>query len=181
MQYLSGLNNLEDINEFQTRWKAYYQYLEEISGYLPTEARYFAQAGWHWDHIDHRCPHDSWLETLEIKEYPTNNADRRRRVDIHLLLLGPYHDGYISLYYPDVRCYRVGTFESNPKDSGNCSLEGHGDWLIDEIVLSKDGYPVHEIQFDSCELNWYIEAHNIVYEWRPIQGEACSLDRMREV
>lgn len=137
---------------------AYKKYLESVKERLPLSAFEFAAAAWHYDHTDHRCPHDSWVESLTIHETGRAERLRDRSVRISILLLGAFHDGHLSLNYTDVHLYSL----TSPKAGA-----GHRDWLIDEIQLSENGLVLHEVLF-SNNAHWLIEAKDILFEWRPI-------------
>jgi hypothetical protein len=179
MRHLHNILAIHDLDEYRNRWNEYDRYVESISPLLPPGARYFINAPWHWDHSDHRCPHDAWLEKLEIREIYSPDEPETRTVDIYLKLLGAYHDGYIILHYTGVRYYKLDMSRGSVFNT-SCGVEaGHNDWYIDEVSLSDDGLPVHEIQFLSSEEVWYIEAQDIVYEWFPIEGNSSNIENMK--
>jgi len=178
MRYLKDIPAISNLNDFHSRWNEYYRYLSDISQRLPEGARYFANADWHWDFADHRCPHDAWLKKIEINENRMLDVPQSATVNINIALLGAYHDGYILLHYFGVRSYKFDTSRSNILNIDLGVANGHGDWYMDEISLSDDGFPVHEIQFTSSETCWSIEAEDIVYEWLPVQGNYCNIENM---
>ncbi len=151
--------------EITVLYKKYRDYLESVKGRIPKAAFSFATADWHYNHEDHRCPHDSWLETLTIDEPASGKRSEIRDIKIHARLLGSHHDGHIELTYEKVKSYSLNTpfeFKMPPRVD-----VGHGDWLIDEIRLSDNGFVVHEIVF-SRGSRWIIECEDILYEWKPI-------------
>lgn len=125
----------------------------------------FASADWYLDPSDHRCPHDAWLETLEISEPAEGERKEKRQTAITVRLLGAYHDGHIVFRYVGVRKYSVA--------SGSCE-HGLGDWLRDELSLSSEGLMVHRIVWAGFgpeeESQWSIEADGVSYEWIPKKG-----------
>lgn len=124
----------------------------------------FATAAWYSDHNDHRCPHDSWLESLEFTEPAVGDRQEQRKTAITLKLLGAYHDGHILFHYSRVTSYQLG--------SEACG-RGVGDWLHDELSVAESGFLRHRITWcfgPSKESHWVIEAEDITYEWVP---ESC--------
>jgi hypothetical protein len=49
------------------RAAAYKNYLVTVSAHLPDETREFLLSDWYYSDV-HRCPHDAWVESLEIFE-----------------------------------------------------------------------------------------------------------------
>ncbi len=125
---------------------------------LPT----FALAEWYRDPRDHRCPHDGWLEAVEITEPATGERSQIRTTAVTIRLLGAYHDGYVVLRYFRVQSYSL------MAESGAAGL---GDWLKDEFSLSHDGLIVHRIHWSGhgpqTEAVWVFKAREITYEWVP--------------
>lgn len=142
----------------------YFPYLDLVKERMPKDAYHFAKADWHYDPTDHRCPHDSWLESISITEISSGERHEiRNNIEIKILLLGSYHDGFIELIYKNVFNYILEKpAKINSKDSKNI---GHGDWLTDELTLSDDGHVIHEIQFVVGK--WIIESANVMYRWLP--------------
>ena len=126
-----------------------------MSGHIPE----FASSDWYSDPTDHRCPHDAWLESFEIREPSTGSRSELRRTVIIVRLLGSYHDGQIILTYDGV----VG-FSSSSRDS----REGLGDWLKDGFKLSGDGLILHRVDWERG--SWTIEAESVTYEWIQKEG-----------
>ena len=157
MQFFSTPGVRIEIAELLERFKVYREYLQSIKDRLPSSAFEFATAAWHYDYRDHRCPHDSWVESLTIGEASKEGRLHDRSLYISMRLLGAFHDGHILLSYLDVQTYLL----DNPK-----TLSGHGDWLVDEIRLSETGLVLHEVLF-STGSRWLIQAKDISCEWRP--------------
>ncbi|CBL45410.1 hypothetical protein HDN1F_18270 [gamma proteobacterium HdN1] len=135
-------------------WEAYQEYLLSVSGRLPASAYDFASAEWHYNFLDHRCPHDAWVESITIYEDSIGDRSEIRQLHIKTTLLGAYHDGYIEIVHIDVKKYRI-----------NSDSFVHGDWLYDEVRLGDDGAVVHEIEFSKANL--YVECSDIRSLWVP--------------
>ena len=121
----------------------------------------FATAAWYRDPSDHRCPHDAWLEAIEISEPATGERKEKRRTAITIRLLGAYHDGEIVYRYSGVSSYAIG---------GAASKDGIGDWLRDEVSVCDVGLLRHRITWcigPATESAWEIVAEGISYEWNP--------------
>jgi hypothetical protein len=140
----------------------YFEYIEELKDKFPKAALEFATAEWHYNPENHRCLHDSWLESLSIDEVGRGSRFEIREVSLKLRLFGAYHDGYTELVYSDLRHYEINLLQT--KISPHI---GHGDWLDDEIRLSSDGYILHEIEFSSGK-NWRIESKGFEHSWKPL-------------
>ena len=78
------------------QWRAYEQRLAKIAKRLPDSAREYALAEWRNNPQDHRCPHDSWLEHVIVREPSSGERAQHRKLEIEVRLLGVYHDGYIE-------------------------------------------------------------------------------------
>ncbi len=121
----------------------------------------FATAPWYSDPSDHRCPHDAWLESLQITEPGLGERREQRKTAVTLKLLGPYHDGHILFHYAGVTAHQL--------SSESCG-RGIGDWLHDEFAVSESGLLTHRITWclgPSQKSHWLIEAENVRYEWVP--------------
>lgn len=155
-------NKSEDV---ATLYERYRQYLHSIKDRVPAAAYSFATADWHYNPQDHRCPHDSWLESLTICEPAVGERLESREIEIRACLLGAFQDGHIELTYKRVKSYSLDApfeFENPPR-----VRVGHGDWLIDEVRLSDRGFVIHEVMF-SRGSHWVIECEDILYEWKPL-------------
>lgn len=153
--------------EISRCFATYRDYLESMRARLPSGAYSFAQAEWHYDVDDSRCPHDAWLEALEIYEerIPDNTSQRHTRIKMQLL--GAYHDGYITLHHQDVSYYSLSKGpDPNP---GTEAFNFHGDWLIDEVYLSDEGLVVHDIEFANSA-RWVIHCKDIEYVWERFES-----------
>ena len=143
-----------------TAFANYKSYLKENETHFPSSAFELANSDWFYNFDDHKCPHDAWLEKIEIIEPATGKNSENREVAIKIRLLGAYHDGYIELYYPKVFRYQFNV------PAGD---KGHGDWRYDEFRLSENGHLIHEIEWREYTntSRWIIEASDIEYIWEP--------------
>jgi hypothetical protein len=153
----------------QARFKAYQKELRSQEKRMPRRAYEFATADWHYDHNDPRCPHDAWVDSLEVSEPSSGERSEVRSLEIRVELLGAYHDGRIRLTYSGVRQYSL--FQPRHEVRVPAPSRGHGDWLVDEISVSSSSRPehllvVHEIVFANGG-TWTIESADILYEWLP--------------
>jgi hypothetical protein len=122
----------------------------------------FAHEAWYRDPSDHRCPHDAWLEALEVSEPATGKRSEARKTAITVRLLGAYQDGHIIFRYTGVTKYSL--------EGGSCR-RGLGDWLEDTFSVDEAGQFVHRITWagfgSSEESKWSIESEGVTYEWTP--------------
>ena len=154
----------DDLAEFDARHSQYREYLVTCRDRFPSSTYEFATANWRLDPSDHRCPHDSWVESLMLFEPSSGERRENRGLEIHVRLLGAYHDGYLSLVYSGVLSYTLDT----PSDFALPPYGvGHGDWLVDEVRLSDRGHVLHEIEF-SRGSRWVIECRDIMYRWEEL-------------
>lgn len=102
------------------------------------------------------------METLRIEEPSSGERHQIRGLNIHLRILGAYHDGFLDLTYENVRGYTL-------QYASSIYCGAHGDWLRDEVRLSEDGTVVHEIVFASGA-RWLIECEDIFNKWLPFDG-----------
>jgi hypothetical protein len=167
IKFLKNYWSNDNLSQMKDSYENYYKYLDSIKNRLSLNVYEFAKADWHYDPMNHKCPHDSWLESLEIKESSVDGNVRVRSNSINVVLLGAYHDGKISIKYNDVVNYsferNVAAADSNPN---GFFKNGHGDWLIDEFSISDDGFIVHYIEF-SNGVNWEIHFQDFKFEWIP--------------
>jgi len=121
----------------------------------------FATEAWYRDPSDHRCPHDAWLESIEISEPAEGQRHELRTTSIIIRLLGAYHDGHVVFRYSGVRSYSL---------VARASSHGLRDWLSDSFAASGESI-VHEIAWsgasDGQQAHWRIEARDIQFEWIP--------------
>lgn len=162
-------NSYSSPSEVRHVFEEYRQYLNSVKSLMPPGAYEFATAEWHYDPSDHRCPHDSWLESLTIEERELPSCGPLRGLTISVVLLGAYHDGQIEIMYSDVTSYQL----SNIVAAGSSQDDKHihhgspGDWLIDEIRMSDEGGTVvHHVEFRN-DAKWIIRSSDISVTWTP--------------
>ena len=139
----------------------YQEYLQSLRSQFPPKAFSVATADWYHDVSDHRCPHDAWLEGLNVRESGIGPRTATRSVQLTLRLLGAYHDGHLEFHYTDVTAYRCELVENG--------APGHADWRYGESRLSKGGRVLHEIEWWNRDRTgtWLIEAADIDLRWIP--------------
>jgi len=170
-QFVSGmrfLNNKDSATpqEISMCFDAYARHLDEKKGVFPQNAFEFASSTWHYDPTNSKCPHDAWLRKLEIVEKGVPRHSDNRTLNIRIVLLGAYHDGFITLKYSNVHSYSL----EKPKFRTSVRSEGpsHGDWLFDEISLNDEALVCHEIEFANAS-PWIIVCEDIQYSWRQVR------------
>ena len=121
----------------------------------------YTSEAWYSDPSDHRCPHDAWLEAIEISEPAQGQRNEQRQTTITMRLFGAYHDGHIVLRYLGVQAFSL---------VNKSSVRGLGDWLKDEFSICND-LIAHQITWSGFgpkgESQWIIKAEEISYEWIP--------------
>ena len=122
----------------------------------------FATHPWYSDPSDHRCPHDAWLESCEIREAAHGERGGGRTTEITIRLLGAYHDGYIALRYSGVERFVI---------SSEAVAAGLRDWLSDRFTVTSSELIRHDITWSGQHVedgsHWSIDARHIQYEWLP--------------
>lgn len=132
----------------------YKNYAEGVKNRLSKSAYAFMIADWHYQHTDHRCPHDSRVINISITEETSNNPTSKCSLEI--ILIGGYGNE-ILIKYDSVFSYELIKNEVE-WPAGD---ESHGDWLIDEIILLDDDILNHEIVFTNSTIN--IKSRDIEY------------------
>jgi hypothetical protein len=160
---------------WREQWRLYQEYLRSKRAAFRPATRDFALAPWHYDPQDHRCPHDAWLEHCTIHER-VDEVSHNRSIEIHIRLLGAYHDGYIELRYQEVERYSLDWFQADRRQR-TIHIDGHGDWQTDEIRFSERGKIVHEIEWANTTL-WLIECNDIQYTW--IDKDSLSVQSLTD-
>src|SRR5437667_12246434 len=97
-QSLANQFRFRHLDAFQVRWAEIHAYCASVADQLPQGAKALALAEWHYDASDPRCPHDSWIQSIEIRTDDSKTKVQRVRV----CLLGAYHDRVICFDYADV-------------------------------------------------------------------------------
>lgn len=144
-------------------WERHLAHVASIRDRLPPGARAYAEAPWHYDVADPRCPHDAWVEHFHLHEPARGDRRERRRIDLEVRLLGAYHDGYLTFRYRNVVAYRVAQ-TNTPSARPFRGLVGHGDWLTDDIGISAEGFVTHDVLF-ALGGRWFIECEELTCEW----------------
>jgi hypothetical protein len=88
--------------------------------------------------------HDCWLEYWRIAETP--RQERVQNIQIESCFLGAYHDRRIYLTYGNVHGYRMKGPDHLPPSPRH---ESHGDLLVHELTMEREGLFTHEMQFSS--------------------------------
>ena len=127
-----------------TRYSAYVATIRKL---IPPHVYSFASDSRYFDLSSHSSLHDSWLESLTIREVARGERKEIRRLEVAICLLGPFHDRRIHLSYSGVTLY---TFDA-PPHYGEPRFEhtAHGDLFTHEIRLGHDGLLVHELLFEN--------------------------------
>lgn len=147
-------NSLE---EWDSGWKRYREYLASISSKLPERALAYASADWHYNHLDPRAPHDAWLQKLEANEASARVRDGSALPGLTMTLLGAYHDRLLRLEHVGVLSYSIGR-----------SSADFGDWQYDEVRLSACGNVLHEIEFEHGSV--LVVCKDLQYGWSELGG-----------
>lgn len=122
----------------------YFSYLRSIEARLPKHIFEFASNPQHYDLTSHSSLHDAWLEGLTINEEPRNKIGQLG-LEVHLVLLGPFHDRKIHLKYSQVKAVQ---FHWPSSSIGPEKEPVHRDVITHEIRLDSDGLLTHELLFD---------------------------------
>jgi hypothetical protein len=147
-------------NAIRARFEAYWRYLDSVEGIMPPAAWRFARADWHYDATRHECPHDAWVESVTVRETGAGPRSSVRCLAIDIVLLGAYQDGSLILQYSGVTSYSL-IRRASERDTN-----GHGDWLLDEIVLADEKRVRHEVAL-AGRARWTIDCNEIEVSWRP--------------
>lgn len=145
-----------------TAFGRYRSYLAASKQSFPPGAYALATSDWYFDFRDHRCPHDSWLESVTVTEPASGERGEQRCTAIRVRLLGAYHDCQLELFYPRVLRYSF--------TAPSCT-QGLGDWRYDEFRLSPAGHLIHEIEWAGFSRDegsrWIIEASDVEFHSMP--------------
>jgi hypothetical protein len=112
---------------------------------------------WYKSPEDHRSPHDAWVESITISEQSSGERHENRGLEIHVRLLGAYHDGTIEFTYKGVQNYSIRAMRD---------AAGHGDWLEDKVDVRRHDTLLHKVILTNG--GFEIEAHDIEYKWTPL-------------
>jgi hypothetical protein len=163
MAYLLTADRADPVNGVSA-FERYQAYLRNVREVMPIGAYSLATSAWWFDPRDHRCPHDGWLEALNLEELP-NAATEVRRLRMQVRLLGAYQDGHLLLHYQDVGPYSLSSYPTS-----NAKTFRHRDWRHDEFRVTAEGRVEHEIEWwgPYQTARWLIEAGEITAEWVPV-------------
>lgn len=123
--------------------------------------RQCSSSDWYKAPEDHRSPHDAWVESITISEPSSGERHQNRGLEIHIRLLGAYHDGTIEFTYTGVQHYSIEAMRD---------IAGHGDWLEDEVDVRRHDTLLHKVALTNGRFE--IEAQNIEYRWCPSHPSA---------
>lgn len=142
--------------------KRYRKYLMSVGDKFPPHAFKLATSDWYFDFSNHKCPHDAWLNSVNIFEDATGDREQERRVGTETVLLGAYQDFLLTFRYEGVVNYALSGCDLNR--SG-----GHYDWRYDEFRLSENGLLIHEIEWASAfdQGHWLIECEDVQFSDQP--------------
>jgi hypothetical protein len=153
----------DNLQRQKARAEAYAAYLKTIAEFLPAETREFVLSDWYYDFSNwDKCPHDAWVESVEVFENFSGERKEQRNIGIRIRLLASSHAGHILFTYENVFGYELKFSPSIRRWDGKLVLPKHEDWMCDEISLNSRGHVVHEILFSSGCV-WKIEAERISY------------------
>jgi hypothetical protein len=157
----ADITSEDNPRRLKSRAEAYAAYLKTIAEFLPAETREFALSDWYYDHSNwDRCPHDAWVESVELLENFSGERKEQRNVGIKIRLLAASQADHILFTYDNVFGYALNFLPNIQQWDGNPVLPKHADWMADEISLNSLGHVVHEIHFSSGCV-WKIEAERI--------------------
>jgi hypothetical protein len=145
-------------NSREIDYSRYRAYVESIRERLPPHVFAFASDIRYFDLQSHSSLHDSWLESLTVREAASRERQEIRRMEIAVALLGPFHDLRIHLHYTGVTRYSL----IAPPRYGHSryDLAAHGDLFTHEIRLGHEGLLVHEVLFER-DATFLIECSDI--------------------
>lgn len=159
MSFILAAQRADDATASLSRYQAY---VEATGAAFPRGGFKLATSDWYFNPLDHRCPHDAWLESIVISEPARGERSELRGTSIRMRLLGAYHDGHIEFYYAQVFRYAI----CSPS-----SARGLGDWRCDEFRATPDSHLIHEIEWaglpHSESSRWTIEAADVEFQWIP--------------
>ena len=126
-------------------YRPYARYLESVKHLIPAHLFAFAANPGNFDLSSPNSLHDAWLEEWSIAELALPNRPKKRLIEIKARFLGPQHDRHIFLTYKNVGKYAM----QNPEEFEMPPFVGvgHGDLLIHELTVVRDGLFEHELRF----------------------------------
>ncbi len=137
MKYIIN-NSMSEIN-----YNSYLEYLVLNKDNFDPDVYNFASNFLYFDLSSPSSLHDSWLESLAVKEIRMKGgADSK--IEVEIILLGAFHDRKIHMRYEEVAGYEF-IFNDAVSDLSEIRSR-HGDIFTHEIRLENKGYE-HEIAF----------------------------------
>lgn len=124
-------------SEFDLCIDRYLDYLAGLKGTIDDDLYTFLSDSGRYD-LSKTSLHDSWLRRLSLNSFEL--AERRMTQNLHLELLGPYHDRIFHLHYTDILGYSI---SQRPR-----RRPGHPDLLMHEFRVGEQGEFEHAIEFD---------------------------------
>lgn len=123
--------------------------LQEARGHaqrLPPGVKEFLLNVDYWNPQKRLCPHDSWVECIEIREgrEKAEFSTQRRSVNLKIVTLGAYHDVKLTFSYSGVSAYALKM--DHPSQRGN---RAHGDWIDDRFEIVDEETIRHRIALGS--------------------------------
>jgi hypothetical protein len=149
-------------------FKRYSAYIATIRDMIPAHVHSFASDSSYFDLSSPSSLHDSWLESLTVREVASGERKEIRRMEVSISLLGPFHDRRIHLHYSGVTLY---TF-SAPPHYGEQRFDhtAHGDLFTHEIRLGHEGFFIHELLFEN-DATFLIECSDLRHSEELITNE----------
>lgn len=92
MPLYSDNNQDGDIKRLSARSEAYRSYLRSIAEYFPQATKSFVLSDWYYADFD-KCPHDAWVDSLEIVERASGERKQIREIHIKIKLFAASHRG----------------------------------------------------------------------------------------
>lgn len=124
----------------------YARYVESIRDRLPAHIYAFASDQRFFNFTSHSSLHDAWLESLTVREAASGERDEIRRLEIEIILLGPFHDLRTRLLYTGVTHYSA--FAPAKPEHPRYEHTAHGNLFTHEVRLGESGGLIHEIIFE---------------------------------
>lgn len=136
----------------------YLKYVASIRDQLPPHVYAFASNSNYFNLESNSSLHDAWLESVTVREASSGEHNEIRQLEIHICLLGPFHDRRIHLRYTGVSQYSINA--QARYEEQRYKHTAHGDLFTHEIRLGHNGLLVHELLFER-EATFFIECSDI--------------------
>lgn len=128
------------------------------------------------EHHDLNSPnslHDAWLEYWRIAEIVTTERGRDRCCQIDACFLGSRHDRHIHLEYKNVTQHEIRSV-GDPDHRHRQTL--HGDLLIHELSVVRDGLFLHELLFATGTV-FIVQFTDLVHRVELVAGRTPAAPR----